>query len=50
MLKPFTVRKQIQFSEEEWALVFGAAKKAGLDPVRFIKAAALAVGKEGRKA
>lgn len=45
MLKPHTFRKLVIMSEEEWLTVFFAAKQQGVDPVQFIKSAAVAAGK-----
>jgi len=45
-MKPYTFKKVVTMTEEEWLTIYFAAKKQGLDPVQFIKAAAVAAGQQ----
>ena len=44
MQKPHTFRKVVTMTEQEWLTIYFAAKQQGVDPVQFIKAAAVAAG------
>ncbi len=44
MLKPYTYKKMITMTEEEWLTIYFAAKQQGIDPVQFIKNSAVSAG------
>ncbi len=49
MLKPHTFKKMVTLTEDEWMSIYATAKKQGIDPVKFIKTAAIAAAKLGTK-
>ena len=46
MLKPHTFKKLVTMTEAEWLTIYHAAKAKGVDPVEFIKTAAVAAGEQ----